>query len=77
MQGTRYVEVIREATPSETCVNQFTTDGEDYPTCGEPAELMFRVIDNGSQEHPLLCSACGESLKIEIVAQPGGDAILP
>lgn len=77
MSGARFVEVIREATPGEVCVNEFVIGDGDYLPCGDPAELLFRVTEDGTELSPLLCASCGEQLKVEIKAQPGGDAILP
>lgn len=77
MSDARFVEVIREATPGEVCVNEFQAGEDDWYPCGDAAELLFRVTEDGTAADPLLCASCGEQLKVEIKAQPGGDAILP
>lgn len=77
MSDTRVVEVVREATPGELCVGELEIAEGDFIPCNWPASLVFRIHEAGTFEDALLCDGCGTELKQEIIAQPGGDAILP
>jgi hypothetical protein len=71
--STRSVEVVREALPGEGCINSHDVtigDWSDSYPCTEPAELVWRITEYGSDDVVELCAQCAEPLKRELAAQP-------